>query len=374
MDISMVSAQLRTKCVNNEEMVTYRRRIHEVVTADGMNLIMTRKTPVRKKPVGHVMLVHGLGQNRYTWTLSRRSLENYLVKNGFETFNIELRGHGLSRANGSEHPIDFDTYLNLDLPAFLEAVLTITGGVKPFYMGHSLGGSIAYCMGSEFSDRLAGIISIGGPFNLARGNRLLKFIARTGVTLGRWYPFPKVQPHVFYIDFIGILANTLLSLLDNPHYEKIPLQVWYPGSIERDILEERIIKGFDRTSFNVIKFFFEWGAREQFISADGKTDFGERIAELTAPILFVNGDKDVGIPPEAIREAYEKAGSKDKMFKVFGGEQPGLHWGHCDLICGRHAPEITWPYMLEWMMQRVEKAKKVSSAEMDRRKFRELEN
>jgi len=69
--------------------------------------------------------------------------------------------------------------------------------------------------------------------------------------------------------------------------------------------------------------------------------------------LFVNGDRDVAVTQAAVREAYEKAASGDKTFKVFGGEHPGLHWGHIDLIFGRHAPEITWPYMLEWMNRRL---------------------
>lgn len=349
----MVSEQIRTNIVNNGQAVTYYRRIHEVTTADQMNLIMTRKTPVDTAPVGHVMLVHGLGQNRYTWTLTRRSLENYLVQNGFETFNIELRGHGMSRANGSGHPSYFDTYLNYDIPAVFDAVTEIAGGRKVFYMGHSLGGSIAYCTAADYSDRLAGIISIGGPFYMAEGNPLLKAIAKTGVSFGKFYPFQNVQPEVFYIDYIGLLAKFALFFLDHPTYKTVPLQIWYPGSIERDILEERIVKGFDRTSFNVIKFFFEWGARGRFASSDGRVDFEDHIAELTAPILFVNGDEDVAVPPESIRGAYEKAGSKDKIFKTFGDQNSGLHWGHCDLICGRHAPEVTWPYMLEWMRQRL---------------------
>ncbi len=347
-----MKTQLRTNFINGDKTVSYHRHIHEVTTADGMNLIMTRKIPLKRKPAASVVLVHGLGQNRYSWTLTRRSLENYLVANGFETFNIELRGHGLSRANGSDYPAHFETYLNYDIPAFFESIRELTDGKKFFYMGHSLGGSIAYCVASEYSDQLAGVISIGGPFNMARGNLLLKTVAITGVALGRLNPFSRIQPEAFYIDYIGLLANFGLFLLDSRHY-RIPLQVWYPGSIERDILAERIVKGFDRTSFNVVKFFFEWGARGKFISSDGSIDFEDRVAAMDAPMLFVNGDRDVAVPLAAVREAYEKCGSTDKTFKVFGGELSDLHWGHCDLICGRRAPEYTWPYMLDWLKKRI---------------------
>jgi len=246
--------RVTSKIVNGDETVSYYRSIHEVTTHDDINLIMIRKTPVNREALAPVMLVHGLGQNRYSWTLSQRSFENYLVANGYETFNIELRGHGLSRANGSIYPETFETYLTADMPAFVNAVSRLTNGRKIFYIGHSLGGSIAYCVGAALQDSLAGIISIGGPFNMARGNRLLKALAHAGVAFGRLNPIPHRQPDVFYIDAIGIAAAFGLSVLDHRWY-RIPLQVWYPESMEREILSERILKGFDRTSFNVVKFF-----------------------------------------------------------------------------------------------------------------------
>jgi pimeloyl-ACP methyl ester carboxylesterase len=348
----MTTNRITTAVINDGQTVKYYRKIHEVTTKDGMNLIMTQKSPVGKKPVAYAMLVHGLGQNRYSWTLTNRSMENFLIDKGFSTFNIELRGHGLSRANGSDYPQSFETYLNYDMPAFIEAIYDITGGEKFFYIGHSLGGSISYCVGAKFQDKLAGIISIGGPFQMAQGNRLLKAVARAGVTLGKLYPFPKLQPDVFYIDYIGILtAMGLKDFMDHNWY-RIPLQLWYPGSIEEDILTERLTKAFDRTSFNVVKFFFKWGAKGKFISSDGNIDFEEHIKDLTIPILFVNGDCDYAVPLEAVKEAYEKCGSGDKIFKVFGNKKSNIHWGHCDLICGKHAPKITWPYMLDWMNER----------------------
>jgi len=348
----MSTKRIRNKIINNDATVSYYRAMHEVTTEDGMNLIMIQKTPIGKKPKAHVMLVHGLGQNRYTWTLSKRSFENYLIKEGFETFNIELRGHGLSRANGSDYPEEFETYLNYDMPAFMDAISELTHGAKLFYMGHSLGGSIGYCIGAKFQDQLAGMISIGGPFIMAKGNRLVQAIAHIGVALGKMNPFPRFQPEVFYIDTIGAVASLGLGIMDHPWYH-IPLQVWHPQSMERDILNERISKGFDRTSFNVIKFLFKWGAGGKFISSDGKIDFEEEIKNLTIPILFVNGDRDLGASPEAVQEAYDKAGSSDKIFKIFGEEKPGLHFGHIDLICGKEAPEIVWPYILNWMNARL---------------------
>jgi polyhydroxyalkanoate synthase len=340
--------------VNHNKTTEFRRYLHEIPTEDGMNLIMTHKVPLRKKSLAPVIMVHGLGQNRYSWTLTKRSMENYFVSHGFETFNVELRGHGLSRANGCEVPGSFETYLFYDMPAIINRVREITGGRKAFYYGHSLGGAISYCIGARHQDDLAGIVSIAGPFSMAKGNISLKMVARMGVLLDKVVPFRLLHPETFYVDYIGFLAKFGLFALDN-RFNMTPVQLWYPQSIERDILTERIEKGFDRTSFNVVWLLVEWASSGKFCSSDGSLDFQENISDLKIPIYFAVGDRDDAVPEESVREAHEKAGSEDKTFRVFGGESKGLHWGHCDLICGREAPRVVWPEFLEWMMNRLPK-------------------
>ena len=351
----MARKVLYRETVNQNKTTEFYRNLHEITTDDGMNLIMTHKLPVARKSLAPVLLVHGLGQNRYSWTLSKRSMENYLVANGFETFNVELRGHGLSRANGCEVPASFETYLFQDIPAVLRAVREIADGHKIFYIGHSLGGAIAYCVGARYQEHLAGVVAIASPFSMAEGNLVLKGLARIGTLMDRVVPFRLLHPETFYIDFIGALAKYGLFALDS-RFNLVPIQVWYPGSIERDILTERIEKGFDRTSFNVVWLLVEWASSGKFLSSDGKLDFEDSIEELKVPIFFVVGDKDCAVPEASVREAYLKVGSADKTLKVFGGEAPGLHWGHCDLICGREAPRVVWPEVLSWMQQRLQPA------------------
>lgn len=338
--------------VNQDRTVAFCRYLHEVNTEDGASLIMTQKVPLDEKPVGTVMLVHGLGQNRYTWNLSKRSLENYLVANGFEIFNVELRGHGLSRANESEYPKRFSTYLQYDLPACIQSIREISAAEKIFYVGHSLGATIAYCIGARFQDELAGILSIGGPFNMARGNRLLKTIARAGVAVEKLVPFRVPYPKAFYIDYIGALAKSGLFLMDNRFY-RVPLQVWYPGSMERDVLEERIAKGFDRTGMNIVRFMFKWGSQGKFRGLYGNTDYEQEITRMKTPILFVVGDKDHAVPLAAVQKAYDTVGSSDKTLKVFDKPGTGVHWGHIDLITGKNAPRHVWPFMLRWLKKRL---------------------
>jgi len=338
--------------VNKKWSVECYRFLHEVKTEDGSLLKMTQKTPMDRKPVASIILIHGLGQNRYSWNLSRRSMENYLVANGFETYNIELRGHGLSRSDGGNYPERFRTYLEYDLPAFLHAIKQISNPKQLFYMGHSLGATIAYCLEARFQKELSGIISIGGPFHMAKGNFLLTHIAKAGVALEKLVPVHLLYPKAFYVDYIGAVARIGLFLMDSSLY-KIPLQAWYPGSIERDILKERITKGFDRTGMNVVRFMFKWGAEGKLRSLFGNTDYEKRIRQLKAPILFVVGDKDYAAPLASVQAAYDQAGARDKTLKIFDKRSTKVHWGHIDLICGRNAPDHVWLYVLKWLRKRI---------------------
>jgi len=350
----MARAKVHEEIVNGAETVQFYRHIREVETDDGMSLLYTHKIPVKKNLLAPVMLVHGLGQNRFSWSLSKRSIENYLVANGFETFNVELRGHGLSRAYGSNYPTQFEKYLNYDIPALIHEIRRVTGGKKMFYMGHSLGGAISYCIGAKFQEYLNGIVSIAGPFNMAKGNPILKTMTILGSALGKIARLDSslIYPDALYIDYIGFAAKHSLFLLDS-RFNKIPIQIWWPGSMERDVLIERIEKGFDRTGWRMIKFCADWGATGRFYSSDGKEDFEQRIVDLKIPVLFIQGNRDYTVPPSAVKEAYEKVGTTDKTFKVFGGEKKGLCWGHCDLIFGKEAPAYVWPYILQWMNTRV---------------------
>ncbi|MFO7558284.1 MAG: alpha/beta hydrolase [Desulfobacterales bacterium] len=348
----MAHKQKIKEIVNKEQKVECLRFLHEVSTEDGSALKMTQKTPLDRKPVASVILVHGLGQNRYSWSLSRRSMENYLVAKGFETYNVELRGHGLSRSDSGNYPERFQTYLKYDLPAFLQAIQKTSNPSQLFYMGHSLGGTIAYCLEARFQKKISGIISIGGPFHMAKGNFLLKNIARAGVAVEKLAPFHLPYPKAFYVDYIGALARPGLFLMDSPLY-KIPLQIWYPGSIERDILKERITKGFDRTGMNVVRFMFKWGAEGKLRGLFGDTDYEKQIRRLQVPILFLVGDKDHAVPLASVQAAYDQAGSRDKTLKIFNKQSTSAHWGHIDMICGRNAPLYVWPYMLKWLRKRL---------------------
>ena len=95
-----------------------------------------------------VVLVHGLAQNRYSWHTTQRSYSAWLAAEGWDVWNLELRGHGRSREAEDEleekqHTVgrgaeSFDDYCE-DVIACARALPS-----RAFWMGHSMGGGALY--------------------------------------------------------------------------------------------------------------------------------------------------------------------------------------------------------------------------------------
>jgi hypothetical protein len=63
-----------------------------------------------------------------------------------------------------------------------------------------------------------------------------------------------------------------------------------------------------------------------------------------------------------VEEAFRSLRGPDKTWRESGIEKDGVHFGHCDLICGREAPRVVWPVIGEWLKERdvPERARKAS--------------
>ncbi|MBK9968868.1 MAG: alpha/beta hydrolase [Holophagales bacterium] len=337
--------------VNLETTTVLYKELFEVRTRDDVRLIVTRKRPVeRARDRTPVLLVHGLGQNRFTWDLSRRSMMNYLVSEGFEVYNVELRGHGLSRANGSPYPKEFDDYVDSDLPALIDFVRRLSRCERVFLVGHSLGATIFYAAAPEQQPNIRGLVSIAGPCHLGRGVPLLQGLAKVLGLLQR-VRAEALLPDYFLVDLIGVLASPAIHLIDHP-WNRVLDHIWLPGSIERDILLERVGRGFDRTGTAVIGIMVRWANSGEFHDANRERDFEEQLKEVDVPALFVTGDRDTAVPWPSVEEAFRNLRGPDKTGREFGMEKDGAHFRHCDLICGREAPRVVWPVIGEWLKER----------------------
>lgn len=286
--------------------------------------------PGAVRDVPPVLLIHGLAQNRFTWGVSGRSLVGALVERGYPVLNLELRGHGLSRELGAGNATTFAEYVD-DAARAIDACAR-----PPFLVGHSLGGGVG--VGASTVRPLAGLVHLAGVYAFARHNPTLRALARLSVRLERSLPIPRLRVST---GWAGELLGRLYALTDIAGYG-LPVAGWVPGSMERELLEERLALGFDWTSIEVWLEMSRWARGAEF-------PWAEPFRAVQTPLLVAAGDADPLVSIADARLCFEAAGTPDKTFLPLGLYEVGAHFGHVDLILGTEAPARVWPALLDWM-------------------------
>lgn len=330
----ILSERLVDEIVHGERSCTLRRASLRLPADGGSPPLAAQRTTLPAGPTrAPVILVHGFAQNRFTWRLSRRSFSGYLAEQGFDVYNLELRGHGRSRKYGATNPSAFSEYVD-DLCRAIDAAPDL-----PFVIGHSLGAGVG--IGASTQRDLRGLVHLAGVFSFAQHNRALRAIARLS---RRMEPLMKAAPARVRTRWAGAVIGRLFHLSDAAGYA-MPISGWAPGSMERDLLQERLVKGFDWTSVAVWAQMARWAQGEAF-----SYDAGWRQVEL--PVLVIAGDQDPLVRPADARACFEACGSPDKEITIFEPFEHQVHWGHLDLILGAKAPSEVWPRISGWMVAR----------------------
>jgi polyhydroxyalkanoate synthase subunit PhaC len=283
-----------------------------------------------------VVLVHGFAQNRYTWHCSTRSPSAWLAARGFDVWNLELRGHGRSRRDGGRGAERFQSYVD----DMVHLARELPG--PAYWMGHSLGGAAIYGAAATMRPlRCLGVIGIAAVYRFAQENRFMNLLCRATHRLARHPVLGQIEVKT---RMGGNLLSSLYGISDVAGYT-LPISGWWPGSIEPDLLRERLARGFDWTSVEVWKEMSRWAAQGHF-------DYEEQWAGTDVPLLVLLGDEDHLLPPSDGKEAYLQSGSRDKEMVVFDNYLHESHWGHLDLILGKRARKHVWSYAADWMEKR----------------------
>ncbi|MFW5875534.1 MAG: alpha/beta hydrolase [Myxococcota bacterium] len=319
--------------------------VKDVVMTRGQHpLGMVRKRLAGSEPTrGAVLLIHGFGQNRYAWHTSVRSFSCYLAAEGWDVFNVDLRGHGRSAMFADGRSRVLHEYVHEDVPSLAEEAMRLSGQRKLFLVGHSMGGLIAYSVGaSRLRNHVRGVVSIGSPYRFGLGSRTLAAVSEL-LTAVRYTGIFDANP-LLPLGFIGTHLRRRRGLWDS-RAVPLPVRVWAPGSMEVDVLDEYLRRAFDVTSLQVAFDIIRFGQKAVLGGEEGRLDYKTAFEWLDRPLLVVAGTHDTLAPPASVKPAFDASRSSDKAYREFP-------LGHIDMLVGRGAPCTVWPLVGDWLARR----------------------
>ena len=177
------------------------RELHFGMTQDGWQIALHR-LPHRHtgRSASPILLCHGLGANRHNLDApGHLSLAEWLWNRGHDCWVVELRGAGFSsrpdRKNELEWSWTFDDYVRHDLTTALDVIQMLTGKDTVHWVGHSMGGVLAYAfMTTEQSHRVRSATTIGSPSFAQLNSAFIDLILPSGLSSNVSNAYPMRAP------------------------------------------------------------------------------------------------------------------------------------------------------------------------------------
>lgn len=318
-------------------------------TRDGWRLALYRYQPRRGSHRTPVLLCHGMSSNR--WNMDgpgRISLARYLVRRGYDTWVVELRGAGRSMRptwwNGKRYAWTFEDYVQHDAPAALRLVLRETGASRVHWVGHSMGGMIAYALlMNPVHSKIASAVTLGSPTMSDVGHPALDF----GVP---YRGLLRVLPNRMPLGTLARVASPLAPLAARLLDRSIAQLGFHPGNADLALLRTLMLTAIDDLPASLLREFARWYDTKAMSDRYALFDFTEHLERITAPILVIAGSHDELTPVRDLERVYRRIASPDKAFRIIGRQHGDAHdYSHADLILGLHAPDDVYPVIFNWL-------------------------
>ncbi len=323
--------------------------IIEFVEAPDRWRLATYHYPHRSRSRSPVILVHGLGTNRFDVDFPdpRLSLAKYLHGQGFDTWVIELRGTGRSHKDSwlarcrtkLKSDWTFDDYIFKDLPALVQHISKKSGKKKFHWIGHSLGGTVVYAAIEHLGSSVcASGVTLGAAMSASARPGYVKMLLKIDSLIKRM-PCMPVRP---FAQVGARIGRWVAPLNDN--------FVYAFDNVEIKTLETGLKVAVENWSSPLFLQLHQWYRTNHFTSLDGSFNYKNRLKEISAPFLVCAGSVDGMTPYPDVHFAFRKIRSKDKRFLVFGRDHGcRTEYAHIDLVLGKNAPREVFPAIAEWM-------------------------
>jgi polyhydroxyalkanoate synthase len=218
-------------------------------------------------------------------------------------------------------------------------------GLKPFLLGHSLGGTLAAIFGAFASESIRGLVLLSAPlcFQPAESRFRDALISLVPSGLSDVDPFPgSLLSHVSALaspdTFIwSRLADVALNITD-------PGALEIHARVERWALDEVALPG------KLVHQIIDWLYRENRFCRGTLTVAGKVLgpSRLSIPTLAVINTADAIAPPASIKPLIDAIATKEAQIIEYPGE-PGTSLQHLAILVGRQAHRHVWPEIFSWL-------------------------
>jgi len=324
-------------------------RMYRARTHDGWHIALHRYLPAPRSHRTPVILCHGMSSNR--WDMDgpgKVSLARYLVRRGYDVWVLELRGAGRSMRptwwNGKRYDWRFEDYVHHDAPAALRKVLRETDARQVHWVGHSMGGMIAYALlMAPAHKKIASAITLGSPTMSDVGHPLIDF----GIP---YRSLLRFLPDRVPLGTLARLSSPFAPAIARWLQPTIAELGWRPGNADVPLLRSLMLTAVDDLPASLLREFARWYDTKVMSDQYGMFDFVEHLERITTPLLVIAGNKDGLTPARDLEHVYKRIASRDKAFRVIGKDHGFAHdYSHVDLILGLHAPQEVYPIVLQWL-------------------------
>jgi pimeloyl-ACP methyl ester carboxylesterase len=308
-------------------------QLFRVATDDGSAIALGRYHPRGEaRFLEPVLLGHSLATNRFNLDFDERySLARFLARRGFETWVLELRGHGLG---GSGEGSTFDLEATHDVTAALRAIHG-AGARQVLFAGHSRGGLLPFAHLARAPEApFKALVAIGSPFTFAHQPGVQQ-VAELVRPLLRF----KVAP-------LAMMAKAAIPMGLPP--DPVGKYLLNKDNVDDEVIRQSLRSVVADVPHGVLEQFVRWVTSGRFDGEDG-FDYLEHFDAVRVPSLLVAGVRDFLAPPEAAHLAARYLHGPVTELSV--GLMHGFTYdaGHGDLILARRAPDELFPKIAEFL-------------------------
>ncbi|GMW03487.1 MAG: hypothetical protein AMXMBFR84_46210 [Candidatus Hydrogenedentota bacterium] len=319
-------------------MPTAADEVHTVTTRDGwkIQLYRMKSKNVEGQPV---FLCHSLVSNHLSFAVPEgEGIVHALVKAGYDCWCIDLRGcrSAVPPRGAGKRGISLDDYLLKDIPAAIEYIRRETGYNKVHWIGHSLGGMLLYAFDLTFGSAcLASGVAIGSPPSFKNIQ----------------YESPSTLLSIN--GFSPLLVNTSMKLIApfssrlKPNLPVLPIN-WI--NVHPKIGTTELIHLVEPIPPQVGIAMNQWATGSPWVMSGGSLKVGERLDEVSVPLLTIYGGGDPFTPIGNAELLLKRLKISDKKMVVLSRAKGySEDYSHMDLAFAKNGRiEVCQP-IIDWL-------------------------